>query len=360
MASEQTTSVQKHLQAIASLVIIVTGVKLAGSLVVPMLLAAFLALVIHPLVNTLTRFHIPRSLGIFLTLTSFVIFFVLFAGTFGETAREFSLALPGYKEQLLVNFHQLQELLAKRNINIDMKKMLDSIDSSSVIRFFTDMISRLGSTMSYTLLILITTVFMLIEAPHLPNKMRLALSSPGHQLPSVYRFLLSFNRYIALKTVVSLLTGLLVTLMLWFKGVNFFILWGVLAFLFNFIPNVGSVMAAIPGVLLAILQLGFTDGMIIAAGYLMINLVMGNVLEPRIMGKGLGLSPLAVFLSLVFWGWLLGPVGMVLSVPLTICLKILMESSKQWHSVAILLGPEVNNPEVNNPKVTNPKQPTLD
>ena len=133
---------------------------------------------------------------------------------------------------------------------------------------------------------------------------------------------------------------MLVGTMLWAKGVNFYVLWGLVAFLFNFIPNVGSIVAAIPGVLMTLLQFGYTDATLIMTGYIAINVSIGNIIEPNVMGQGLGLSPLVVFLSLIFWGWLLGPVGMILSVPLTMFIKIMMESSRRWENVAILLGPK--------------------
>ena len=339
--STQTTSVRHIFLSLASLVIIITGIKLGDALVVPLLLSLFLTLLIHPVVEQLTRLYIPRALGITLTLTAFILLMMMFLGTIGQSAKEFSAALPGYKEQLITTFKEVQVILAQRGIEVDLQTVVTSLDSSSLVGFFTDMLSKLGSTMSFTLLILLVTVFMLIEAPVLPDKIRAALKTPENTLPNFNRFVLSFNRYIALKTVISLITGILVTFMLWAKGVNFYILWGLVAFLMNYIPNIGSIMAAIPGILLTLLQFGGADAIIISAGYVAINIVIGSVLEPRIMGQGLGLSPLVVLLSLIVWGWLLGPVGMLLSVPLTICIKILMESSDDWKYIAILLGPEI-------------------
>ena len=132
---------------------------------------------------------------------------------------------------------------------------------------------------------------------------------------------------------------MLVTLWLWLLGVDHAQLWGVMAFLLNFVPNIGSIIAAVPAVLLALVQLGMGTALFVAAGYLVVNIVIGSVLEPRFMGRGLGLSTLVVFLSLVFWGWVLGPVGMLLSVPLTITVKLALDSSKDTRWLGILLGP---------------------
>jgi AI-2 transport protein TqsA len=132
------------------------------------------------------------------------------------------------------------------------------------------------------------------------------------------------------------------SLSLFVIGVDYPIMWGMLAFAFNFIPNIGSIIAAVPAVLLAVVQLGPGSALEAAACYVAINMVVGNVIEPRFMGKGLGLSTLVVFLSLLFWGWVFGPIGMLLSVVLTMTLKMLLESSEETRWMALLLEP---NPE---------------
>lgn len=340
MRGIKTTHVRHIFQGLAALIIIMTGIKLGSTLVIPLLLSALLALLANPVVNLLARFRIPRILGIVFTLTAFVIFTLFFLGNVASTVQEFTAALPGYREQMTETFKSAQVYLTQINIHVDLNTFMDSFDPSALVSLLTNMIGKLGSTMSFALLILIATIFMLLEAPLLPGKLRMALSSPDHELQSMRRFLRSFNRYVALKTLISMFTGLLVGVMLWAKGVNFYVLWGLVAFLFNFIPNVGSIVAAIPGILLTLLQFGYGDAMLVLAGYLAINVLIGNIIEPNVMGQGLGLSPLVVFLSLIFWGWLLGPVGMILSVPLTMFIKIMMESSNRWRSVAILLGPD--------------------
>ena len=137
-------------------------------------------------------------------------------------------------------------------------------------------------------------------------------------------------------------TGLLVYFFLLIVGVDYPLLWAVLAFVLNYIPTIGSIIALIPPFLLAMVQLGFIDSIIVLAGYLTINTIMGNILEPKFMGMGLGLSTLVVFLSLVFWGWVLGPIGMILSVPLTITIKIALDSSEETRWLAVMLGPETS------------------
>jgi predicted PurR-regulated permease PerM len=147
---------------------------------------------------------------------------------------------------------------------------------------------------------------------------------------------------------VSLGTGLCVSIGLFFLGLDYAPLWGLLAFLFNYIPNVGSIIAAVPAVLLAVVQLDLGHALLVAALYLIVNVIMGNAVEPRLMGQKLGLSALVIFISLVFWGWVLGPVGMLLSVPLTMVVKIALEVNESTRWLAILLssdGSLLINPE---------------
>ncbi|MDX1440115.1 MAG: AI-2E family transporter, partial [Rubricoccaceae bacterium] len=162
----------------------------------------------------------------------------------------------------------------------------------------------------------------------------------GATFPQIRQFTEGMKQYLVIKTMVSLLTGTIVALWLTIVGVDFPLLWGLLAFLLNYIPNIGSILAAIPVVLLALVQLGLGSAVLVAVGFLVINMVIGNVIEPRWTGHGVGLSPLVVFFSLVFWGWVLGPIGLILSVPLTVTLKIALESSPETQWLAVLLGPE--------------------
>jgi predicted PurR-regulated permease PerM len=188
---------------------------------------------------------------------------------------------------------------------------------------------------------------MLFEASTLPKKLHFALADPDMRLKQIDRFLVSVNNYLAIKTLVSIATGITVSLMLWAFGLEFFLLWGVLAFLLNYIPNIGSIIAAVPPMSLAVLQLGVPEAGLIGLGYFVINIVMGNIVEPRYLGKGLGLSTLVIFLSLIFWGWLLGSVGMLLSVPLTMIIKIGLENSEEGRWFAILLSGEDDIKEPN-------------
>jgi predicted PurR-regulated permease PerM len=158
------------------------------------------------------------------------------------------------------------------------------------------------------------------------------------------RFSDTLNRYLVIKSSMSLATGVTITIALYILGVDYPVLWGIIAFMLNFVPNIGSVIAAIPAVLMALVQFGFAAAGWVALVYVVVNSVYGNLVEPKLMGRSLGLSTLVVFASLVFWGWLLGPVGMFLSVPLTMTMKIAFEASDESRWLAVLLGSEDDLP----------------
>ena len=206
----------------------------------------------------------------------------------------------------------------------------------------TSLATQLLAALSQIFLVILTMVFMLVEASSLPGKLRRAMGSPDADLKDWRAAMQQVQKYVAIKAAVSLATAALATLLTAALGIDFPLLWGLIAFLFNFIPNIGSVIAAIPPVLLALVQYGLTSALLVAAGYLSINLIMGNVVEPRLMGRRLGLSTLVVFLSLIFWNWVWGPVGMVLSVPLTVIVKIVLEHSTEFRGLAIMLGGETD------------------
>ena len=208
-----------------------------------------------------------------------------------------------------------------------------------LMRTFTTGMRAATGILSQTLLILVTTIFLLMEASTLPAKMQAISGDAPSRIDRLQRIAEEVNSYMAIKTSTSLLTGGIVAVALWQLDVEFYLLWGVTAFLLNYIPNIGSIIAAVPAVLLTLLQHGLATAGIVVGLYVAVNMFIGYFLEPRWMGRGLGLSTLIVFVSLVFWGWVLGPVGMVISVPLTMAVKIALEGSDETRWLAILMGP---------------------
>lgn len=325
---------------LAMLVVILAGIKAAADIVVPFLLAVFLAIVLNPLVVLLERCRVPRGLGVMLLVIVVVVLLLTFIGMLGSSLNEFARSLPQYRGMMLEKLRALQYYADR--FNIDMTLSADAVvkyvDPGATMNLVTRLLSYLSGAMTSIFLLLMTVVFMLFEVKVLPFKLRQALDKPSEGMAVIQRALKGVTHYLVIKTAISLATGLIVWGFLTWVGVRFAFIWGMMAFLLNYIPNIGSVIAAIPPLIQALLFNSFADAVVVAGGYILINLIIGNMLEPRIMGRGLGLSTLVVFLSLIFWGWLMGPVGMLLSVPLTIIARITLETMDGGHKVAVILG----------------------
>jgi AI-2 transport protein TqsA len=338
----KTKNATQYLIMGACIFIILAGLKAATDILVPFLLSAFIAIICSPFINKASEYKVPKLISIVTVISIFIFVSLFLASLVGGSLHELSQLIPQYRTQLQEKFYWLVDTFAQYNINISSGLLIEYFDPAAALSLVANMLSGLGGVMANMFLIVLTVVFMLFEASSLPYKLELALSDPEHRMLQITRFIGSVNHYIAIKTLVSIITGFIVSIMLWAFGLDFYLLWGVLAFLLNYIPNIGSIIAAVPAILLASLQLGLGEAGGIALGYFAINIVMGNVIEPRYLGRGLGLSTLVVFLSLIFWGWLLGTVGMLLSVPLTMVFKIGLESSEGGRGIAILLSGDDN------------------
>lgn len=325
------------------LVIILTGIRFAADIIVPFILALFIAVVLSPLVQRMVKLRVPRVLAISLLVIVIVMAMVLLLAYLGTSLNELARTLPQYRSSLVIPLKSLEPWLVRLGIGVSVDEMVKYIDPNAAMTLITNLLTQLTNAMSSIFLLLLTVVFMLLEVPQLPTKLQQIMVRPVEGMAAIQRAIDSVSHYLVLKTAISLVTGLVVWGMLTTLDVRFAFIWGLLAFALNYIPNIGSVLAAIPPIIQVLVFGGLYDALVVLAGYLIINLVFGNILEPRIMGRGLGLSTLVVFLSLIFWGWLLGPVGMLLSVPLTIIVKIALEQSVGGQSIAILLG-DANKP----------------
>ena len=340
----------------AAFVIVAAGMKAAEAILVPFLCAAFLALICGPPMFWLERRGVPSW-----TALPIVIAVILGIGLglgvlVGKSLNAFSAALPSYQQRLDTQMQAVLSWAASWGVAVPGEVLHDVVDPGQAMQLVGRVLSGLGALLTNGFLIALTVLFMLLEAASFPAKLRAAFGESNQAFARFDQIASNVNRYLAIKTAVSLTTGAAVTGWVAIVGLDFPLLWGLLAFLLNYVPNIGSIIAAAPAVLLAVIQLGLGSAGLTAAGYVGVNVVMGHVLEPRFMGRGLGLSTLVVFLSLVFWGWVFGPVGMLLSVPLTMTVKIALESSEETRWIAILLGSEAGSLEGNNGEGERPQE----
>ena len=334
--SDHFSQVSRSILVLAAVIIVIAGMKQSASLLVPFLLSVFIAVLSLPAMNSLERHGLGAGLSLLVVILGVLIAGFLLSLLIGSSIDDFSRTLPGYQQSISEQKNELIEWLAGYGLALPSSIGGDILDPNAAIRLLSSIFKSFGSVLANSFLIFITVIFILLEAKSFSKKFA-QISDEKSEF--VEDFVNKLNGYMGIKTLTSVITGILVTLLLWILGVDNAQLWGVMAFLLNFVPNIGSIIAAVPAVLLALVQLGLGTAMLVAAGYLVINIIIGSVLEPRFMGKGLGLSTLVVFLSLVFWGWVLGPVGMLLSVPLTITVKLALDSKKETRWLGVLLGP---------------------
>ena len=327
---------------VACFVVIVAGLRAASGILVPFLLSVFIAIILTPPLFWLQKKGISRILAIALIILVLLGIGVIMGRFIGESVTGFTTSLPIYHQRLLSKLGDLVVWLNARGVAISDQMILEHFDPGMAMQMAARTLTSLSGVLANTFMILLTVIFILMEAAELPGKLRDVLKDPEKSLAGFSRFTHSVNQYVALKTIFSLATGLLIWLWLAFLGVDYAPVWGLLAFLLNYVPNIGSIIAAVPTVLLALVQLGSGYAALAILGYLVVNIVIGSIIEPRFMGSGLGLSTLVVFLSLVFWGWILGPVGMLLSVPLTMIFKIAMENNEETRWLSVMLGNETS------------------
>lgn len=328
------------LVTLASLIIVIAGLKTAQALLVPFLLAFFISIVCSGPFFWLQKHRVPAGVALMIVIGMVMLGGLLVLTLLGTSVNDFTTQLPLYQEKLRSQTLTLVEWLEGMGVKLSRQLLLDHFDPGAVMQSAASMLAKAGGVLTNSFLILLTVIFILFEAAGMPAKMRAALGDADSSLDSFERFVTSVRQYLAIKTVVSLATGVIIAVGLIILGLDYPLLWGMTAFLLNYVPNIGSIIAAVPAILLAVVQLGPLNAMLVAVLYVVTNLFMGNAVEPRMMGQKLGLSALVVFISLVFWGWILGPVGMLLSVPLTMIVKIALEINDSTRWLAIMLSSE--------------------
>lgn len=337
--SSQTPS-SRFLLTAAGFVIVVAGMRAAEPILVPLLIAGFLAIISTSPVFWLREKGIPAPAAVFFVILGVLSLGFGFILIIGTSLEDFSDAIPRYQVQLTKKIDPLLHWIQDMGFQLDKDLLLKSIDPGASMRLVGRLLSGLGGILANSFLIILTVIFILLEASSFQQKIRAAFGDPKGTFAQFNKITDAVNNYLAIKTIVSLGTGIIVAIWMAVLGIDFPVIWGLLAFLLNFIPNLGSIIAAVPPVLLGYIQFGLGRALLVGVGFAVVNLLFGNVVEPKLMGRKLGLSTLVVFLSLVFWGWVWGPVGMLLSVPMTMVVKIALESSPSTHWIGILLDSE--------------------
>lgn len=345
----------------AALVIAVAGLRAAQSFFVPMLLAFFIATVSYPVTSWLQRHRVPPVLAVLLTvlvdfafLAAVVVLGVTIIGDlqerwdgeYYELARakilEANGAIAGKLGEWGVE-DAAEKLNEMTNENL---AELRNVKFAQIWNLGTGVVGRVLSFFATSGVVIVLTVFMLSEAQGFSRRFGAIQEARGPNFGRMAVAMFDTQRYLGIKTLISLATGMLAGILCWVAGLDFFLLWGILAFVMNFIPVVGSLIASVPPVLLALISKdgGSSDALVVAAGYGLINMFLDNFVQPMLLGRRFGLSILVVVLCVLFWGWLWGLIGIILAVPLTMILKVVLDNSEEFRWVAVAIGQEPKRP----------------
>ena len=324
------------LYGLAAAFLVAAGLHLAAPVLVPVALALFLAILAQPVYGALLR-RVPVGFAVLATMLLLVaavgLFGLLLLGSLAEI-REVG---PHYAKALQERVAGVEEWWRAKGIVVSDWTPTRWLRPDAIVGLAGGTVVSALRMLSGATIVLLTLVFLLVESAAFPSKLArlpVPVRDGFRQLTNVSREL---QRYLVIKTLVAAAIGLVIGIWVAVLGVDFAVLCALLAFALHFVPNVGAVLAAVPAMVLAFVQYDLSKSLAVCLGYLVVGFVLGNLAEPALLGRRLNLSPLAVFLSLVFWGWLWGAIGMFLSVPLTMAIKILLERSRGWRWAARLL-----------------------
>jgi len=328
------------LLVLASLTVVIAGLKAASTIVIPLLMAIFLAIISAALLQWLQRRGLPLWAALTVVVLLLASTLVTLGSLIGASINQFSSALPRYEAQFDSLILEATVWLGGLGIKLPAGGVAELFDPAGAAKLLGRLLGGFGGLLANSMLIIFTVLFLMVESTSLPEKLRSISQNPDKTLGDLSAFMKSVNHYLVIKAVMSAITGLAIAVYLTLLGVDFAIIWGALTFFMNFVPYIGPIIAAIPAVMLSLIDAGPVISLAVAAGFVVVNVIVGNVLEPRYMGRGLGLSTLVVFLSLLFWGWVFGPVGMFLSTPLTMIVKIALENDPRSRWISVLLSPQ--------------------
>lgn len=393
LARKQAGSGIRVLLSLASVFVVVAGLKAASSLFIPIMLGLLLAMMSLPILNWLDRRGLPRGLAVLMTiLVDFLILGgIVFIGS--GVIGDFQEKTPKYVERLVEQATEFSENIDKRIARLegywqelsvvgdkeeDTEEAAESplpdavqdpeggrngdpegerefeiapvITFAELVRLYfdpdrilavfgqIDLVTRFTSMVSKAFFALIVMIFVLAESGRYAHKFQDVLRAKGPDLTRFQNISRDIQKYLAIKTAVSALTGVLAMIACLSFRIDFPLLWGLVAFLFNYVPAIGSIVAGIPPVLLALILHGFWPATGIMACYLAINISIGNFLEPMLLGERFGISTVIVILSVLVWGFIWGPVGMLLAVPLTMLVKVMLDNSSDFRWISTLMG----------------------
>ena len=328
---------QMSLMSVACVVIILAGLKAAQAIVVPFLLAIFITVLDSPLVLYVQKIRVGRVFSFLIITFAFVTIIVFFGAVIFDAIKEFSARLPELQAKFEEVLGGVSAKLSRFGIELNAASL--GIDPSEAAAQLSALLRKTGSIVSTGFFIFIMVSFMVFESSVIDEKIRYFSQSSRATHTFVKKFASSLKKYLLIKTIASACTGALIGLGLWALGVPYAALWGILAFVLNFIPTIGSIVAVFPTLFVTLATMDISSSIWTIAIYLVVNVAIGNIIEPRFLG--LGLSTISVLAGLLLWGFVLGIGGLFLAVPLTMSLQVALASNDKTRFIATLLSNKV-------------------
>lgn len=330
----------------ASAIAVLAGMRVASPIIGPILIAFIITVAWSPGSDWLRKRGWHPSAAALTGIALGVIFIALFVALLSTSLIQLQDNLPGYQPRIAALQALMREKLA--DLPFDTSRVLSGevLSANTIVGYSLKAVQNITQTAGNLIVLVLLMAFMMLEAIRYPEKLREAFVSSPQAIERFAHFGESIRSYVTLNAIFGVIAAVADTILLLVLGVDFAILWGVLSFVLSFLPNVGFIIALAPPALLALVQLGFGQAIAVVVGYVVINFIVDNVLKPRFVGGRLDLSPLVIVLSLVFWGWLLGPMGALAAVPLSIGTKFLLESFEESRWLAHLMSDSGPKPVV--------------
>ena len=346
VAALRQTSFLRVMLILAATVVVLVGIRLSAPILNPIFFAVVLTLLFSPIYSWLKSRGLPSPLALVIMLVVIAAIFIALFFILGVSISTFSERVGFYTSQLNSQLVDLDALLERLQLsNVDLR---DVIKPSALTDVLGTILSGIAGFLSDLFLILVIMLFLLAEGPAMMDRLRAGASGDNPQVERLTTIGHSVVRQFGLRAIVNLVTGAGVTVLLFFLGVDFPLLWGILTFFLSFVPYIGLVLAVTPAVVLALAEFGVSRAVLVIAGVIVINILAENVLSPMMMGRGLNISPTIVFLSFVFWAWLLGGPGAFLALPITLFVAVMFDTFPETRWLASLIGvADVNSSAVN-------------
>lgn len=334
----------RSLLGAAAIVIVVFGLKFSSDVLAPIFFAATLAVLFTPMLRWLEKKGLPTGLALLVMVLGLGGFIVVMVIILTLSVKQLSLRLPVYQELLHWRIDTLGTALG--NIGIDLQDTLNSFVTNSSIALAKTAINVtlgvLGNSISIVFFLFLLFL-MLVESKSIATKFQTSLQTGNNFVLQLGTYTKQIQTQYRIQAMSNLLSAVAITVELLLFRVDFALLWGFLAFILGFIPNVGLIIACLPAIMIAFILYGWGTALAVLAIGIALNAAMDNVVTPRIMGKGLNMSVLLVFLSFLFWSWVFGFIGALLAIPATLFVKSLFQGHQETRFLVVLLSEKVDS-----------------